>query len=57
MTINQFRSWLYWWAKLLGDVQAGRKAARTGSLKPIGKRVLRRAAGKLTGRLLGKIFR
>lgn len=57
MTINQFRSFLYGLAKILGDIQAGRKAARTGSLVPIGKRIARRLAGKATGRLLGRIFK
>lgn len=57
MTLNQFRGYLYTLAKVLGDVQAGRKAARTESLKPIGKRIGRRLAGKATGRLLGWLFR
>lgn len=57
MTINKFRSFLYGLAKILGDVQAGSKAARTGSLTPIGKRIGRRIAGKITGRLLGRLFK
>jgi hypothetical protein len=57
VTINQFRGLLYGLAKVLGDVQAGVKAARTRSFKPIGKRLARRAAGKVTGRALGRIFR
>jgi hypothetical protein len=52
MTIGKLRSWLYWAAKLLGDVQAVRKGP-----KAMGQRVLRRAAGKTTGRMLGRIFR
>jgi hypothetical protein len=50
MTINKTRGWLYLIAKLLGDVQALQKGR-------VGKRILRRIAGKLTGRGLGKIFR
>ncbi len=57
MTINAFRTVLYRLAKALGDVQAGRKAARTRSGKPIAERLARRTAGKATGRLLGRIFR
>jgi hypothetical protein len=50
MTINKTRGWLYLIAKLLGDVQALQKGR-------VGTRILRRIAGKLTGRGLGKIFR
>jgi hypothetical protein len=50
MTINKTRGWLYLIAKLLGDVQAVQKGR-------VGKRILRRIAGKLTGRGLGKLFR
>ena len=57
MSINHFRSSLYALARLLGDVQAMNKAARTGSPKPILRRIERRAAGRLTGRLLGRLFR
>lgn len=51
-----FRSSLYALAKLLGDVNAVKRAARTGSPKPIVRRVARRIAGRITGRLLGRIF-
>lgn len=50
------RSALYAVAKLLGDVNAVRRAARTGSPQPIVRRVARRIAGRLTGRMLGRIF-
>lgn len=52
-SINKIRSALYFTAKVLGDVQA----IRTGSPKKIGKRILRRGAGKITGRGLGKLFK
>ncbi|MBE3597564.1 MAG: hypothetical protein IMX02_01710 [Limnochordaceae bacterium] len=42
------RGWLYFFARLLGD----REAARKGRL---GRRLMRRAAGKATGRLLRRL--
>ena len=50
MSINKTRGLLYTVAKLLGDVQAVKKGKA-------GKRIARRAAGKVTGRGLGKLFR
>jgi len=44
------RSALYTIAKLMGDVNAVKKGK-------VGKRVARRAAGKVTGRSLGKLFK
>ena len=44
------RSWLYRIAALMGDVNAVKK-------NKIERRVGRRAAGKATGRLLGKVFK
>lgn len=55
--MNGLRSFLYLFAKLLGDVQAVEKAARTGRVDPITKRVGRRLVGKLTGRAIGRLFR
>ncbi|WP_203416591.1 hypothetical protein [Paracoccus sp. MKU1] len=53
MTINQFRSFLYAFARGLGDVQA------LTSKKPgaVPRRIGRRVAGKLTGRLLRALFK
>ena len=45
-----FRSFLYFLAKILGDINAVSK-------NKIGRRVGRRVVGKFTGRLLGKVFR
>ncbi len=45
MTINQTRSLLYGLARLLGDVNAVQKGH-------VGKRIVRRMAGKATGRIL-----
>ena len=50
MSISKTRGFLYLLAKLLGDVQAVRRGR-------VGKRITRRAAGKITGRGLGKLFR
>jgi len=44
------RSWLYFFAKLLGDVNAVQKGK-------VGKRIARRAAGKMTGKGLRKFFK
>lgn len=53
MSISKFRGYLYDLAKVLGDVQA----VKSGDPKKIAKRVGRRAAGKVTGRALGKLFK
>jgi hypothetical protein len=50
MSINTYRGLLYKLARILGDVNAVQKGK-------IGRRVARRAVGKLTGRGLGKLFR
>ena len=53
MTLIQFRSKLYAMAKILGDVQA---VAHKKPGTAIPKRIGRRIAGKITGRLMGSIF-
>jgi hypothetical protein len=50
MKLSGFRAFLYWLAKILGDISAVQKGK-------VGRRVARRAAGKLTGRGLGKLFK
>ena len=50
MSINRTRGFLYWLARLLGDVNALRRG------RP-GRRIARRAAGRATGRGLGLLFR
>ena len=50
MNIGKTRGFLYWLAKVLGDVNAVKKGK-------VGRRVARRGAGKVTGRGLGKIFK
>lgn len=44
------RAFLYWFAKLLGDLNAIKRGK-------VGRRVARRAAGKVTARGLGRLFR
>lgn len=50
MSIGKIRSALYFAAKILGDVNAVKRGT-------VGKRIMRRAAGKVTGRGLGKLFK
>jgi hypothetical protein len=47
--MNDFRSFLYTLAKLLGDVNAVQKGR-------VPRRIARRVAGRITGQALGKIF-
>ena len=54
MTLSQFRSKLYALAKILGDVQA---VTHKNPGTAIPKRIGRRIAGKVTGRLMGSIFK
>jgi len=50
VSITKTRGLLYLIARLLGDVSAVQKGT-------VGKRLVRRAAGKATGRGLGRLFR
>lgn len=50
MSINKTRGFLYSLARFLGDVNAVKKGK-------VGKRILRRAAGKATGRGLWRLFK
>jgi len=50
MSIGKTRGFLYWLAKLLGDVNAVKKGK-------VGKRVARRAVGKATGRTMRKVLK
>ena len=50
MDVNGLRSSLYKVARIMGDVNAVKKGK-------VGKRVARRAAGKVTGRSLGELFK
>lgn len=57
ITIGKIRSVLYGAARLLGDAQAVKRSVRTKSAAPIAKRVGRRAAGKIAGRIIGGLFK
>jgi len=50
MRINSTRGFLYFLARILGDVNAVKKGK-------VGKRIGRRATGKVTGRAMGRIWR
>ncbi len=50
MSISKTRGFLYGLARLLGDVNAVKKGR-------VGKRLMRRAAGKATGRTLRKLLK
>jgi hypothetical protein len=50
MSITKTRGLLYLIARLLGDVSAVQKGT-------VGRRVVRRVAGRMTGRGLGKLFK
>ncbi len=50
MSLSKARGLLYWLARVLGDVNAVRRGK-------VGKRLARRAAGKLTAKGLWKLFR
>lgn len=50
MSINSFRGFLYFLARLLGDVNAVEKGR-------IGKRIARRMVGRALGRGMGRLFR
>ncbi len=45
-----FRRFLYWLARLLGDLQAAGKGK-------FGQRIARRSVGRLTGRILRDLFK
>lgn len=44
------RAFLYWLARVLGDIQAAGK-------NKVGRRIGRRLTGRITGRGLGRIFK
>lgn len=50
MSLNKTRGFLYWLARLLGDVNAVQKGK-------VGRRIARRATGKATGRMMRKLFK
>jgi len=53
MSFSKIRGVLYAIAKYLGDVQAVQKAIKSGNIRPIIMRIIRRIYGKITGRGMG----
>lgn len=51
-TRKNLRGWLYWAARLLGDVQAVEKGPQA-----IEERIERRLVGKMAGRMLWRLFK
>jgi len=47
---KSIRGWLYFFARILGDINAVKKGK-------VGRRIGRRAVGKLTGRGLRRLFK
>ena len=54
MSISKIRTILYKTAKYLGDVNAVKRAVKTGNAKPIIDRIIRRIYGHFTGRGMPK---
>lgn len=54
MSIPKVRRGLYRWGRILGDVQAVRRAAQTGSVAPLGRRLVRKAVRRKVNGTLGK---
>jgi hypothetical protein len=50
MSVNKTRGLLYWIARILGDVNAVNKGR-------VGRRIGRRASGKMTGKGLRRLFK
>jgi hypothetical protein len=54
VSISKIRTILYNIAKYLGDINAIKRAIKTGNIKPIIDRIIRRIYGKITGRWMPK---
>jgi len=54
MSISKIRTILYTIAKYLGDINAIKRAIKTGNIKPIFDRIKRRLYGKFTSRGMPK---
>lgn len=55
MSFSKIRGILYTIAKYLGDVQAVQKAIKSGNIRHLVMRVVRRVYGKITGRGMGHL--
>lgn len=54
MTLSGLRRGLYRGGRVLGDIEAMRQAVRTGSVKPLGRRLVRKALWRGFGRAMRK---
>ena len=54
MTLSGMRRGLYRGARVLGDYEAVRRLVRTGSVKPLGRRLVRKALWRGFGRAMRK---
>jgi hypothetical protein len=52
MTLSGLRRGLYRGGRVLGDVEAVRRSVRTGSVKPLGRRMVRKALWRGFGRAM-----
>ena len=52
-----FKSFLYKALKYSNDINAVQQAAKKNSFKPIKNRIIRRGAGKMFGRAMGKLLK
>ncbi|WP_177194770.1 hypothetical protein [Alteribacillus iranensis] len=50
MSLNKIRRTFYFISRILGDINAVKRGT-------IGKRIVRRAAGKQTGKMMRKLFK
>jgi hypothetical protein len=55
VSISKIRSFLYKTAKYLGDFNALKRAYKSGNLKPVIDRLIRRVYGYITGRGMPKL--
>ena len=54
MTIPKVRRGLYRWGRILGDVEAVQRAAQTGSMQPLGRRLVRKVVRRKVNGTLGR---
>lgn len=53
MSIQKIRSVMYFISKILGDIQAILSPKKNSIIKRIGRRIF----GKISGRIMGKLFK
>jgi hypothetical protein len=54
VSIPKVRRGLYRWGRILGDVEAVQRAAKTGSAAPLGRRWVRKVVRRKVNGTLGK---